>query len=106
MSKVSFAVSEQDQRLIERIVERECAWRKTRAMGVTPDDRLTLLMDVTACHANGTPLRLAELLAADEFNFMHDIGGIQRHIDRKSGKLRNHFLPRFTARPTPEAANA
>jgi len=55
-------------------------------------------MDVTACHVNGCPLKLQELLEADDFNFSHDIFGIRRHLNRETGQLENCFLPRF-ARP-------
>lgn len=57
-----------------------------------------VVMDIIAVHRNGCPLRLAELLAADDFNFAHDVFGIRRHLDRTTGQLRNCFVPRF-ARP-------
>jgi len=60
-------------------------------------DRLTVLLDVTTCHSQGQPLRLDDLLGADDFNFMHDIGGINRHLDRKTGQLLDGFRPRFCA---------
>lgn len=52
-------------------------------------------MDITACHCNGNPLRLDDLLVADEFNFAHDVFGIQRNLDRKTGELKNLFSPRY-----------
>lgn len=55
-------------------------------------------MDVTATHANGNPLDLRRLLAADDFNFAHDILGIRRHLDRSTGGLLNCFSPRFSKR--------
>jgi len=54
-------------------------------------------MDVSAAHANGCPLDLAKLLAADNFDFVHDVFGIRNHIDRRTGKLDNCFLPRCAA---------
>ena len=51
-------------------------------------------MDITACHCNGNPLDLEKLLAADDFNFAHDVFGIRNHIDRNTGKLMNCFVPR------------
>ena len=54
-------------------------------------------MDLTACHSNGCPLKLSELLAADSFNFAHDVFGIRRHINRETGRLENCFSPRFAA---------
>ncbi len=55
------------------------------------------MMDITAVHANGCPLRLRDLLLADDFNFAHDVFGIRRHLDRTTGQLGGHFLPRFSA---------
>lgn len=56
------------------------------------------MMDITAVHANGNPLKLAELLATDDFNFTHDVFGITRHIDRETGKLGGCFVPRFSGK--------
>lgn len=57
--------------------------------------RLDVLMDITACHCNGCPLDLEKLVGADDFSFFHDVVGIMRHLDRVSGQLNQHFLPRF-----------
>lgn len=54
-------------------------------------------MDVTACHANGNPLKLQELLTADDFQFGHDVFGIRRHIDRETGEFKDCFSPRYSA---------
>lgn len=86
---ISFDVSREDARIIRQIVQRAAA---AGIMNGTPQD---LEMDIEAVHANGTPLRLAELLDADEFNFRHDVVGIQNCIDRDTGGLCNHFLPRY-----------
>ena len=55
-------------------------------------------MDVAAVHCNGCPLDLPKLLEFDDFNFAHDIIGIRRHLDRETGELKNHFLPRCAGR--------
>jgi len=57
-------------------------------------------MDVLACHLNGCPLRLFDLLNADDFNFTHDIVGIREHLDRRTGRLSHRFRPRFVQRET------
>lgn len=97
---VSWDVSREDAALVRRIVTRAAklspAWRPSR------DERLSLTMDIEATHANGCPLRLADLLAADDFNFAHDVWGIQRHINRTTGKLGNCFRPRFAQRRSVE----
>lgn len=89
---VSFDVSDADRRLIRNIIDRTAA--KAKEFGA-PINKMTMIMDLTATHANGCPLRLADLLAADDFNLFHDVFGISRHINRNTGKLENCFLPRF-----------
>ena len=79
-----------DDLLIEEIVLRA---RKEYPSAVV--DTRSLAMDITATHANGCRLKLYELLMADDFNFVHDVFGIARHLDRTTGKLMDHFLPRF-----------
>jgi len=59
-------------------------------------DRISLDMDITACHILN-PLNLQQLLDSDDSNFAHDVFGIHRHIDRNTGELLNCFSPRFTA---------
>lgn len=59
-------------------------------------DRMTLLMDIEACNNNGCPLKLNDLLEAQNSEFLHDISGIQNNINRQTGKLENCFRPRYT----------
>lgn len=96
MPEVKWKISKADDALVRRIVDRAVA------EGLLSDEghrRLNLTMDIEATHLNGCPLRLADLLAADRFNFVHDIVGISRHISRVTGKLQNCFVPRY-AKPT------
>jgi hypothetical protein len=65
--------------------------------------REDLQMDLLATHANGCPLDFEKLLRADDFNFSHDIHGIQRHLSRSTGKLGGCFLPRC-AKPNEASA--
>lgn len=65
-------------------------------------DRLSVTMDLSACHVNGCPLDLAGLLASSNGDFLHDVCGIIQHIDRKTGALRNCFLPRYALMPSEE----
>lgn len=61
-------------------------------------DKLTIIMDLTACHLGGCRLKLREMAAASPeraFDLLHDVYGINRHIDRETGELRDCFLPRF-----------
>jgi hypothetical protein len=60
-------------------------------------------MDLMATHANGCPLDFAKLAGFDDFNLVHDVSGIQRHIDRDTGTLGGCFLPRCALPETVEA---
>ena len=84
---INWKVSKEDWQIIHKIT--------ARAFSIWKLDRVTLEMDLIATHLNGTPLRLKEFLEADNFNFGHDVFGIQEHIDRNTGKLTRCFLPRF-----------
>lgn len=89
---VTFDVTREDADLLAAILKR--AKREAKKVGIELDS-LSCHMDLTACHANGCPLKLQALLDADGFNFVHDVWGIQRHINRTTGQLENCFLPRF-----------
>jgi len=56
---------------------------------------MDIAMDLTACHVS-TPLRLEDLLSADDFNLIHDVLGIFRHLNRNTGRIDGNFLPRFS----------
>lgn len=94
MQQIRFNVSKDDAKLILEIV--------TRAEVVATDlhsaiDRMSLTMDLTATHANGCALKLADLLAANRTDFIHDVFGIMRHINRETGQLGDCFVPRYAA---------
>lgn len=99
MKQISFETTKEDSTLIRGIVKR--AADDWGASGHELD-RLACSMDITACHASGCPLRLSELLEAPAYDFAHDVSGIMRHLNRKTGKLGGCFLPRFSA-PEPVA---
>ena len=89
---IRFDASKEDFAVIERIAAR--AVKMANGGGWHYPER-DAQMDLTACHRNGTPLLLTDLLASDDFNFGHDVFGIRRHLDRTTGKLLSHFQPRF-----------
>ena len=60
-------------------------------------DVISLQMDIVATHISGCPLRLKALLEAPISDFIHDIYGILKHLDRTTGKLQDCFVPRYTA---------
>lgn len=79
--------SKEDDAIIRKIADRA-------ASELGAEHKQDIEMDITAAHI-ANPLDLNLLLYADDFNFYHDICGINRHIDRDSGNMLNHFLPRF-----------
>lgn len=90
MDFIKFDASEADSEIIEKIVDRAAELEESV-------DKMQLEMSITACHLNGCPLRLQDLLEADNFNFGHDVFGIHNHISRENAQLQNCFLPRFSA---------
>lgn len=77
----------------EKMVVVEIA-KRADALGIMMFDRISLMMDIEAVHAE-IGLKLDELLNADDENFTHDIVGIQNNLDRESKKLQNFFFPRY-----------
>lgn len=68
--------------------------KRADQMGLLFSDRLSLIMDLEVAD-NEFNLRLEELLKTDEFNFGHDVVGIQQNMDRTNRKVVNHFVPRY-----------
>lgn len=95
LTGINWELTTPDAILIERIVERYSDIAEERQD--EDYDPLNLLMDLTACHSNGTPLDLEKLLKAPRFDFVHDLAGITHHIDRNTGKLTGCFVPRCSA---------
>jgi len=91
----SFDTTREEFDLIQKIVDRSMGLHTARRYDQWT--RMDMHMDLAAVHANGNPLRFEALLAADDFNFAHDILGIRRNLDRDTGKLENEFSPRFSA---------
>jgi len=87
--KINLNATPEDQKLIDEIT--------LRAIQLGDFDALTINMDLTATHLNGTPLKLAELLTFPKIDFMHDIYGINRHLNRETGEMMDCFLPRCAA---------
>jgi hypothetical protein len=86
---MNWSITKEEFALVVRIAERASVEHKL--------DYRRALMDVTACHANGCPLDLAELLIAEPLDFAHDVWGIRWHINRDTGQLEHCFIPRYAA---------
>ncbi len=95
---INWKVSDADRLAVGDIVKRAVADNL-----VERSESLDVEMSLIACHTNGNPLRLRELLNADRFNFAHDVLGISRHICTQTGKLTGFFSPRYSAPVTAAA---
>jgi hypothetical protein len=93
--EVKFDANRVDFDTITKIVDRawDLPWLRH-----SYDSRLDLHMDISAVHANGNPLRLQDLLEADDFNFAHDLSGIRNCLNRATGRLDRGFSPRYSQR--------
>jgi hypothetical protein len=85
--EVQFTLTPAEAKTVNRISTR--AQTKFRGLDV-----IGLQMDLAAVHSNGCPLRLASLLTFSDMDFVHDIIGIGRHINRRTGQLEGAFIPR------------
>lgn len=61
---------------------------------VQGNERMNLWMDLENAHKD-VGLALDKLLEADDLNFAHDVMGIQKHMNRSTGKLEDFFVPRY-----------
>lgn len=92
MAEIRFAATAAEKALIAEIVKR--AYRIFPEVLAAGYDGQDLRMDLEAAHSNGCRIDFQKLLDAPQFDFVHDIGGIKRHLDRKTGALGDCFVPR------------
>lgn len=69
--------------------------KRAEEKGLLMFDRTSLIMDIQVAHKQFN-LKLNELLNADDFDFSHDIVGIQKNINRHEKTVENCFLPRYS----------
>lgn len=83
-----------DQAWIFKVAERY--EQIMEGLALEPQPRLTTIMELSCCHAR-RPLLLASLasVARDE-DVVHDVAGINRHLDHEIGKLTDGFVPRYS----------
>ena len=68
--------------------------KRADEQGLLHYDRMSMIMDLSVAHEQ-FHLDLTELLNAPDFDFAHDINGIQQNINRQNKVVENHFLPRY-----------
>ena len=67
-----------------------------RAVTINPAyNKTTVMMDLLVLYDTGVEMRWDELLNAPVFDFMHDIDGINQHLNRRAYKLEDGFWPRY-----------
>ena len=82
-----------DMKLIHAIADRAVAYYERIDVKVKPQFIQHQLLLV---HEEVAQLRLQALLDADDFNFMHDISGIRRHlVIGKPCRFADGFFPRY-----------
>lgn len=69
-----------------------------RAAKIAQCDPIDIGLSLMACIEGGCPLRLKEMLEADDFNLMHDVYGINAHLNRETYRLEDCFWPRFAGK--------
>ena len=67
-----------------------------RAVTINPAyDKSTVMMDLLVLYETGVEMRWEEFLNAPIFDFIHDINGINQHLNRYTYKLEDCFWPRY-----------
>ncbi len=86
-----------NQELIAQIVERASKLCVAQIGRLPEGYAYNLKLTLLAVHYNDSELDLKKLLAFDDFNFCHDIGGIVEHFNMQTLKLDGCFMPRSAA---------
>lgn len=86
--KFNFDIGKESEPAVEAIVNRAAL------LGLAKEGRQALWADLAVVHNHGCPLAFYRLADFDSVDFIHDIEGIQRHLNRQTGKLEDYFLPR------------
>ena len=77
------------------IINKIC--NRANEMNIVLHSRFSLLMDIEKVY-DTIGLKLLDLLESSDFDFTHDIVGIQVNMNRETGNLENGFLPRFAGK--------
>lgn len=97
MKTINFDLTVTDAKTIKAIVKRASALAVKQKSPLSPESKQTLEMDLAACHLNGTPLALQRLLEFPDPDFVHDLNGISKNINRATGQLNVLFVLRCAA---------
>lgn len=85
----SFKRTEAEQTIIIKVA------RRAQRLGLIANDELIHChMDLAATHANGCPLNFNKLLEFADFDFAHDINGMNHFLCQGTGQLTGQFRPK------------
>jgi hypothetical protein len=76
--------------IVQKIADRVAVLISVLQLDGMDYDRQDLIMDLDAAYTNSGPFNLTRLLESPDTDFLHDVYGIHRHIDRETGC----FMPR------------
>lgn len=91
-SEVEFDITAEQRFDLNQVLDRAAALKCFRVPGA----RVNTEMDWCAALNNGNPpISLQKLLSFDDFSFLHDIYGLDAHMNRETGHFGDRcFLPR------------
>lgn len=96
---IKWDATDAEQAMILKIVDRAIENAIAGGMDLKKLPRKTgLTMDLEACHCNNVKLDLEAMLKAGAGDLGHDVFGIYRFLDRRTGKLTEGFSPRLAKR--------
>ena len=73
-----------------------CSEIAERASKILGWDKATIFMDLSCLMEGGSiQLDLEGLRDANEYDLVHDVVGINHHLTRRNGELKDFFLPRY-----------
>jgi len=81
-------MNDKEYELIVKIVKR------AGTFDLGEPDPIGTMMDIEAAH-NSVGLDLERFANARDADFVHDVAGITRHLNRTTGQLENCFTPRY-----------
>lgn len=90
--RIQFNASPRELELMSMIADR--AVHLAQDMGYTYRKE-DIMLDLNACVSNAWKLDLQGLLDSDLGDFGHDVFGINKHMDRQTGLLKDCFVPRY-----------
>lgn len=98
-TEVNFELNDEEQECKNIIMDRVMKIASgSDVMGVVRDRMMQIGMSLAACHNHACKLDLKLLASTEDHHLIHDVLGIDRHLDKEALELKNAFHPRCAAR--------